>query len=90
MAGVSGPGVGLDSSEVHAGGVGTMMFVGKTKSMSGVDVLADEHAGIKERRKMKDRMVLNMEGFMVVIVDSPYAISFDYGGGDPSSKSKVP
>ena len=73
MDGVSGPGVGSVYRVRHAGCVGMMMFVGKTKFGSGVGVLAVdvEQAETKERRKKKDRIVDDLINFICLVENVP-------------------
>jgi hypothetical protein len=65
MEGVSGPGVGSVIRVMHAGWVGTMIFVGSTKLGSGVGVLGVEHADIKRIRNKKEERFLNLNVFMI-------------------------
>ena len=72
MDGVSGPGVGSVSRVIHAGWVGMMIFVGSTKLGLGVGVVvADEQAEIREKRKMKDRIVDDLINFMCLVENVP-------------------
>ena len=74
MDGAPGPGVGSDKTEVHAGWVGMIIFVGKTKLGSGVGVLAVEQAEIVERRTMKEKMIKGFDGFMNIIFESFFEV----------------
>ena len=74
MDGVSGPGVGSVSRVVQAGWVGTMIFVGKTKSMEGVGVLGVEQADSMESRSEKEIKIEVLDVRMIFIFESPLEV----------------